>query len=97
MQNVSDLVILVQREHFPNALLSSAFYDNLSAVFERLASYSCPVVVCGDFNVHFDQTDDVNAARLDQLLQSFGYVQHVSEPTHTMPGTLSTSLSPGLT
>jgi len=63
-------------------MLSSASYDDLSAVFERLVTYSCPAVMCGDFNVRIDQTDDANAVRLDQLLQSFGYVQHVSGPTH---------------
>ena len=68
--------------------LASTFYDELSAVFERLAKYNCPVVVCGDFNVHVDQVEDVNAVRLDQLLQSFGYVQHVSEHTHNAGHTL---------
>jgi len=44
--------------------LSSTFYDELSAVFERLVMYNCLVVICGDFNVHVDQLDDANAARL---------------------------------
>ena len=57
-------------------------------MFEHLATYSCPVVICGDFNVHVDQTDDPNAVRLQQLLESFGYVQHVTEQTHTAGHTL---------
>ena len=28
--------------------ISATFYDELSAVFERLATYNCPVVICGD-------------------------------------------------
>lgn len=63
-------------------VLSAAFFDELSAVLELLAVYGCPVVVCGDFNVHVDQPDDVHAVRLADLLQSFGCVQHVAEPTH---------------
>jgi hypothetical protein len=59
-----------------------AFHDELSAVFERIAAYRCPVVVCGDFNVHVDQCNDPHAARLAQLLQTFGLTQHVTEPTH---------------
>jgi len=35
------------------------------------------------FNIHVDQTDDVYAVRFRQLLQSFGLVQHVNEPTHS--------------
>jgi len=77
--------------------LLSAFYDDLSAVFERLASYSCPVVVCGDVNVDVDQSDDdVNAARLDQTCSRWDTFS-TCRSLHTMPGTLSTSLSPGVT
>ena len=68
--------------------LSAAFFEELSAVFERLATYRCPVVICGDFNIHVDEIDDVHAVRLAQLLQCYGYVQHVSEPTHTAGHTL---------
>ena len=49
--------------------LSTTFFDDLSAVFDQLATYQCPVVVCGDFNVHVDAHDDVYAQRLTQLLQ----------------------------
>jgi len=63
-------------------VLLVAFFDKLSAVLELLAVYRCPVVVCGDFNMHVDQRDDVHAMRLADLLQSFGGVQHVAEPTH---------------
>ena len=63
--------------------IAETFYDELSAVFERLSAYNCPIVICGDFNFHVDRADDVNAVqRLQQLLQSFGCTQHVTEPTH---------------
>jgi len=68
--------------------LLELFFDELSAVFERLLAYNCPVVACGDFNVHVDHIDDVNAVRLEQLLQSFGCIQHVTEPTHNAGHTL---------
>ena len=62
--------------------LSAIFFDDLSAVFDQLATYQCPVVVCGDFNIHVDVHDDVHALRLTQLLQCYGFVQHVVQPTH---------------
>ena len=74
--------------HTGSQAVSATFYDDLSAVFEQLATYSCPVVICGDFNVHVDQTDDPDAVRLHQLLEAFGYVQHVTEQTHTAGHTL---------
>jgi len=57
-------------------------------VGERFSAFKCPVVVCGDFNVHVDQSDDVHAVQLAQILQLFGLVQHVSEPTHNAGHTL---------
>jgi len=39
--------------------LSTAFFDELSAVFECIATSGCPVVVCGDFNVHVDNCNTV--------------------------------------
>ena len=68
--------------------LSQLFFDELSAVFERLAAFGCPIVVCGDFNIHVDNTDDINSVRLCELLQSFDCVQHVAEPTHNAGHTL---------
>ena len=68
--------------------LTTAFFDELSAVFEQLATYRCAVVVCGDFNIHVDQPNDVHAMRLSQLLQSFDCQQHVDQPTHTAGHTL---------
>ena len=65
--------------------VTAAFFDELSVVFEQLAMYRCPVVVCGDFNIHVDQLRLVSghATRLSQLLQSFDCQQHVHQPTHT--------------
>jgi len=61
---------------------TAAFFDELAVVLEQLCTYRCPIVVTGDFNVHVDVHDDVNATRLRALLQSFDCVQHVDQPTH---------------
>ena len=68
-----------------NQAVTPAFFDELSAVFECIATYRCSVVVCGDFNVHVDRNDDPHAVRLVQLLQSFDCV---GEPTHVAGHTL---------
>ena len=52
--------------------MTASFFDDLSAVLGRLATYACPVIICGDLNVHVDQADDPNAARLHQLLELLG-------------------------
>jgi len=68
--------------------VSIAFFKELATMFERLSVYSCPVVICGDFNVHDDDASCADAVRLADLLQSFGYVQHVTTATHTAGHTL---------
>jgi len=59
-------------------------------VLELLAVYSCPFVVCGDYNIHVDQSGDPHAIRLAELLLSFS----VSTNRLTQLATFSTSSSP---
>jgi len=62
--------------------VNSQFFDELAAVLEQLATYSCPIVVTGDLNLHLDVTDSGNTRRLQELLDTFGLCQFVSTPTH---------------
>jgi len=78
-------------------LTPTCFNELQSTVFEQLVYCSCPVVVCGDFNVHFDLRDYGNAVRLRDTLQSFGFVQHVTEPTHARGHTLDLVITRGET
>ena len=64
--------------------LALKFFDELSMAFEQLVSYNCSVVVCGDFNVHFDLHDDRNTMRLREMLRLFGFVQHMCVVTHSI-------------
>jgi len=82
MRSVSALASLL------TVAVTALFFHDLSAVLERLATYACPVIICGDLNVHVEQANDPNAARLHQLLELLGYSQHVNEQTHTSGHTL---------
>jgi len=56
---------------------------------EVLALYICQVVIAGDFNIRAEKTDNAAAARLRELINSFGRTQHVpAVPTHQAGGTL---------
>jgi len=70
---------------------SSSFFDKLLAVFDQSASYPCPVVVSGDFNVHVD----VHAVRPVELLQCYAVASYnTSVSSHTGTATLLTCSSP---
>ena len=66
----------------------STFFNELSSVFEWLATFNCPMIICGDFNIHIDGDNDVHGAHLADVLQLFDYVQHVTGPTHKLGHTL---------
>ena len=63
--------------------MSIEFFNELTAVFEVIVPYSCPVVITGDLNIHLDIHSDCNAARLIELLETFGFVQSVVGPSQT--------------
>jgi len=63
--------------------LSAVFFNDLSAVFDQY-----PAVVCDDFSIHVDVHDDTHALRLTKLLQCYGFIQHVAQPTHKNGHTL---------
>ena len=46
------------------------------------ASIGKNIIVMGDINLHLDKPSDRDVAKFNSILQSFGLVQHVNEPTH---------------
>ena len=45
-------------------------------------------IVTGDLNVHFDRPEDAATAKVNDLLTSYGAVQHIDQPTHVRGGIL---------
>jgi hypothetical protein len=46
------------------------------------------ILVVGDLNIHMDNASDTAAGRLQSVLQSFGFTQHVEGATHQSGHTL---------
>jgi len=63
--------------------VSAAFVDEFSSLLESLATFNSQLLIAGDLNVHFDDPSCADAARLSNLLSSFGLTQHVTESTHS--------------
>ena len=63
--------ILILGVYCPGSVaVISEFYKDLTAVLDVLATHRSPIVLCGDFNIHVDDTSDSNGKRLLRLLQS---------------------------
>ena len=77
--------------------VTSAFFDELATVLEQVSLNGCPFVICGDLNVHVDDSNDGHAARFVDLLCSFDCVQHVHDPTHRDGHTLDVVITPSYT
>ena len=65
-----------------------AFFDELSSALEALVTFSCPVIVGGDFNIQTQTATNTDTLRLNEVLSSFDMTQHVTSPTHRCGGTL---------
>ena len=46
------------------------------------------MLVLGDFNIHVDVPNDIDAVKFLDLLESLGLKQHVTEATHIFGRTL---------
>ena len=73
--------------------INHVFFDEMTLVFENMAMFSCPVIITGDVNIHLDDAGDYNARKLKELIQSFGFTQHVDIPTQRYGHTLDVVVS----
>src|SRR5664279_2116277 len=64
------------------------FFTELVALLEIVATFRNEIVITGDFNIHVNDTTDWRSRRLAEILESFGLLQAVSEPTHWQGNTL---------
>jgi len=68
--------------------ITSEFFTELVAVLESLATFRCPTLILGDFNIHLERSDDPHTCDFNDLLSSFDMLQCVTEPTHKAGGLL---------
>jgi len=61
-------------------------------VCSRLAVYSTPLMIAGDFNIHVDNATDSDAGDLSDMLTSHSLLLHIKKYTNSLPGTLPGSV-----
>ena len=60
--------------------VTQTFYDDYSDMLERLSTFSAPLMIAGDFNIHVDDETEVHAGKLTDLLACHSLRQHVAYP-----------------
>ena len=72
-------------EHrIPVSVFLAEFFSHL----EPLSLCKEPLLICGDFNIHVDSTEDPDSVKFCDLLESVGLRQHVNQATHVNDHTL---------
>ena len=64
------------------------FYEEFSKLIEQTADSPGGLLIVGDFNLHVDDVDNLQAKRLMDILESYNLRQHVTEVTHISGHTL---------
>ncbi|ESN93524.1 hypothetical protein HELRODRAFT_194049 [Helobdella robusta] len=57
-------------------------------VVEGLIVNTVPLLIAGDFNIHLEDADDLNARRMEDFFATFDMIRFVHGPTHVKNGTL---------
>ena len=71
-----------------HTLSPQALFSLTADYLETLILSSEPSVTTGDFNVHVDDSNDPDATKLSDLLDSLGLCQHVTQSTHELGYTI---------
>jgi len=74
------VVVVVYRRG--SLTVTQPFFTDFCDLLERLAVYSSPLMIVGDFNIHVDDVTDANASKLSAALASHSLLQHVQSKTH---------------
>ena len=72
----------------PPSSCFKTFLDGVSKVLLIAAAHSSETIVCGDFNTRYKDSTCTDAINLADLLDTSGFVQHVSGATHEHGNTL---------
>ena len=81
----SSIIILLIYRTGP---VQSTFFEELAHVLDYISTFTDPVIVTGDFNIHFERQNDPISTKLINTMSIYGMYCHVNSPTHDLGGTL---------
>ena len=74
----------------------TAFLTELHEILLDLVIIAANIQIFGDFNIHMEKSTDPLQKAFGAIIDSVGFVQHVSGPTHCHSHTLDLVLSHGM-
>lgn len=80
----SNIVILIYR----TGAIRNEFFDELSSVLDRVMTYSSPIIIAGDINMHMERQNDPYTQKLMLMMTTYGLSYCVTGPTHNLGGTI---------
>ena len=75
----SCLIVVIYRPG--SSAVTSAFFTELTGILDRLSTFTDPLVITGDMNIHLERTSDPDTVTFIELLAGYGLVQQVKEST----------------
>ena len=83
-------IIIVYRPPYStkHPVTTCTFMTEFADYLETVVLSNEPLLICGDFNIHVDVSNDGDAIKFTDLLESMGLVQHIKEATHELGHTL---------
>lgn len=71
------------------------FHEEFSNLLAQLACSPNRILIAGDFNVHWEDTNDRDAKRLRSALDEVAFTQHVTQETHVAGHTIDLFITKG--
>ena len=66
----------------PSSSLPRAFLDDFTELLNTVANHLSETIMCGDFNIRYNNSQSTDVANCADLLDCAGFIQHMTEATH---------------
>ena len=83
------LVIIYRPESSDtNTYTMETFFEEFNELMAYYHLIKNEVIITGDFNIHVNKPTLSTTKKLNEILDTFGLIQHIEEPTHKYGNTL---------
>jgi hypothetical protein len=80
------IVVVIYRPG--SSAVVSTFFDELSSLFEAVATFKETVFIVGDFNIRLDRPDDPDTRRFVDIVSCYGFDFRPTSSTHKLGGVI---------